>query len=178
MVNLFSVCKMINPKRRNKFLTLGLLTLSMTGTYSEGHAREMIEYPRVKLRTLDKGTARTQTYDANVGDTLKFGDLYMKVQTCQKSGPLEQPESAAFIQIWKVEAESKPKWLFSGWMFASSPALSAMDHPLYDVWVVDCLGDPINAGEQNSATNAQGEDTDKNISIENGASPDQESAPQ
>lgn len=81
------------------------------------------------------------TFDAKVGNTLKFGKLYMKVLSCQKSAPTDQPESAAFIQIWEITPEQKPEWVFSGWMFSSSPALSAMDHPLYDVWVVDCLPD-------------------------------------
>lgn len=81
------------------------------------------------------------TFDAKVGNTLKFGKIYMKVLSCQKSAPTDQPESAAFLQIWEVTPEQKPEWVFSGWMFASSPALSAMDHPLYDVWVVDCLPD-------------------------------------
>ncbi len=101
--------------------------------------REMIEHPAVRLRSLDKITARTRTFEAEVGQTLKFGSLYIKVQTCKKAAPVEQPESAAFLQIWEHETGKDPEWVFSGWMFASSPALSAMDHPIYDVWVLDCL---------------------------------------
>ncbi len=102
-------------------------------------AREMTTFPRVKLQTLDKATARTQTFEARVGSTLKFGPLYIKVQSCQKSSPIDQPESAGFVQIWEVTPEEKAEWVFSGWMFASSPALSPMDHPIYDVWLIDCL---------------------------------------
>ncbi|MCB1784399.1 MAG: DUF2155 domain-containing protein [Alphaproteobacteria bacterium] len=97
--------------------------------------------PRIQLRSLDKITARTMTFDARVGSTLKFGSLYMKVQSCQKTTPIEQPESAAFLQIWEIDAKKQSHWVFSGWMFSSSPALSAMDHPIYDVWLIDCLDD-------------------------------------
>ncbi len=102
-------------------------------------AREMEPMPVVKLQSLDKITARSMTFEARVGSTVKFGPLYIKVQACQKAPPVEPPESAAFLQIWEVTAKEEAKWIFSGWMFASSPALSYMDHPIYDVWVLDCL---------------------------------------
>ena len=81
------------------------------------------------------------TFEASIGEILKFGPLYMKVQSCQKSSPIDEPESAAFIQVWEVDKNEEAKWVFSGWMFASSPSLSPMDHPIYDVWVLDCLDD-------------------------------------
>ena len=99
---------------------------------------EMIKYPVVRLRALDKITARTVSFDVNVGETVKFGDIYIRPQTCQEPPPIEEPESAAFLQIWERPNEDESKWIFSGWMFASSPGLSAMDHPVYDVWVLDC----------------------------------------
>ncbi len=100
------------------------------------------DYPSVRLRSLDKITARTMTFDAKVGDTLRYGPLYIKIQACRKAPPIERPESAAFLQVWEVTPKNESKWVFSGWMFASSPALSSMDHPVYDVWVIDCLGEP------------------------------------
>ncbi len=103
---------------------------------------EMSDFPIVKLQSLDKVTARTMTFEAKVGSTIKFGPLYIKVQACRKAPPIEKPESASFLQIWEVTPKNKANWVFSGWMFASSPALSAMDHPIYDVWVIDCLEDP------------------------------------
>ncbi len=100
---------------------------------------QMQAFPYVKLRMLDKITARTMTFDMQVGSTVKFGDIYVKAQTCQEPPPIEKPESAAFLQIWEDIPDGDAKWVFSGWMFASSPALSSMDHPIYDVWVLDCL---------------------------------------
>ena len=101
----------------------------------------MTDYPKVRLRSLDKITARTMTFDARVGTTIKFGSIYIKIQSCQKPDLQETPEAASFLQIWEITPDEQSKWIFSGWMFASSPALSAMDHPIYDVWVIDCLDD-------------------------------------
>jgi len=100
---------------------------------------EMEDYPRAQLQSLDKVTARTMTFEVDVGSTVKFGTIYIKIRSCRKAPPIEQPESAAFLQIWEVDTDEKAKWIFSGWMFASSPALSPMEHPIYDVWVIDCL---------------------------------------
>jgi hypothetical protein len=108
---------------------------------SPSFAIEYEEYPSIRLRSLDKITARTLTFDAQVGSTVKFGDIYIKIQSCRKPPPVEKKESAAFLQIWQVDKIKKEShWVFSGWMFSSSPALSAMNHSVYDVWVMDCLG--------------------------------------
>ena len=103
------------------------------------------------LRSLDKTYARTSTFEVPVGQTVKFGNtLFIRPQACRKTPPTKQPESAAFLQIWerippaavdkkKNNTQKKDtKWVFSGWMFASSPALSAMNHPIFDVWLIDC----------------------------------------
>lgn len=96
-------------------------------------------YPVVKLQSLDKVTARTMIFEARVGSTVKFGPLYIKIQACRKAPPIETPEAAAFLQVWEASVKKESQWIFSGWMFASSPALSSMNHPIYDVWVIDCL---------------------------------------
>ena len=109
---------------------------------------EMENKPYVRLRSLDKVTARTMTFEAQIGTTVTFGNLYIRVQTCRQSQPIEEPESAAFLQVWEDLvgkedlAVENTNWVFSGWMFASSPGLSHMDHPVYDVWVMECLDAP------------------------------------
>lgn len=127
-----------------------------------GAGATMIDHPVVKLQSLDKITARTMTFEARVGSTIKFGPLYIKVQACRKAPPIEQPEAASFLQIWEITAEDTANWVFSGWMFASSPALSPMDHPIYDVWVIDCLADTpsdeTTGPENESAADASGAD--------------------
>lgn len=123
---------------------------------SHAWAMSYEDYPIVRLRSLDKITARTMTFEAKVGSTVRFGDIFIKVNACRKPPPVEKTESAAFLQVWQVDKrEQKSRWVFSGWMFASSPALSAMDHPIYDVWVLDCLGkdpEPLPPPEEETAT--------------------------
>jgi len=91
------------------------------------------------LQGLDKVTARISSFEAPIGADVRFGTLDIVVKRCVKAPPEESPESAAFIEIKEVRPEEAPRVLFSGWMFASSPALSALEHPVYDVWVKDCL---------------------------------------
>jgi hypothetical protein len=114
-------------------------TVQVETNASPPPAPQMMDEPVVKLQSLDKVTARTMTFEVKVGTTVKFGPIYIKVQACRKAPPIATPESAAFLQIWEVTKKDESKWIYSGWMFASSPALSAMDHPIYDVWVLDCL---------------------------------------
>ena len=98
----------------------------------------------VALRTIDKLSARTHTFDIPVGKTVKFGEsLFIRVQACRKSAPIDQPESAAFLQIWERKSyEDESHWVFSGWMFAASPGFNAVEHAIYDVWLVDCQQGP------------------------------------
>lgn len=128
-----------NPNSKISICFLGALVLALISM--PAIARTMEDYPVVKLKSLDKITARTETFEARVGSTVKFDDLFIKVQSCRKSSPIDEPESASFLQIWEADNEGESRWVFSGWMFASSPALSPMDHPIYDVWVIDCLSD-------------------------------------
>ena len=97
-----------------------------------------IPMPVAVLQALDKITARVQTIEASVGDTLRFGTLQMIVRVCYRRPAEETPESTAFLDIWDMRRNETPQDVFRGWMFASSPALSAVEHPVYDVWLVDC----------------------------------------
>ncbi len=90
------------------------------------------------LQGLDKVTARVSTIEAPIGDTVRFGGLEIIARACDKRPPEETPESAAFLDIWEMREGEPAVSVFRGWMFASSPALSAMEHPVYDVWVLDC----------------------------------------
>jgi hypothetical protein len=91
------------------------------------------------LQGLDKTTARVSKFEAPVDKPVRFGTLTITVRDCRKRPPEEPPESAAFLEIQdKRPGDAEPRKLFSGWMFASSPALSALEHPVYDVGVLDC----------------------------------------
>ncbi len=97
--------------------------------------------PAAVLQALDKVTGRVRTIDAAIDQPVKFGSLDIVVRTCRKRPPEEPPESAAFLEIRDARAPQPGATVFSGWMFASSPAISALEHPVYDVWVLDCKGD-------------------------------------
>ena len=102
-------------------------------------------YDTVILETLDKISARVSRVEVPVGTTITFGSLKITQRHCDKRPPEETPESSVFIEIVEEFPDEQPKLEFSGWMFASSPALSALDHPVYDVWVVDCKNSSTSA---------------------------------
>ena len=95
----------------------------------------------VVLGGLDKVAARVNTFKDRVGQPVKFGTLEIIARTCVTHPPEEQPENAAFrprgLSRFTPQGQPRAK-VFSGWMFASSPALSALDHPVYDIWVLRC----------------------------------------
>jgi hypothetical protein len=94
---------------------------------------------KAKLQGLDKITARVSTIEATVGEPVVFGALQITVRACDKRPPEETPESAAYLDIVERKLNEASKQVFSGWMFASSPAVSALEHPIYDIWVLDCM---------------------------------------
>ena len=98
---------------------------------------QWIEGNKLVIQGLDKITARIQTFEVDVGKTYKFGVLDIFVERCVFSKPIFKPESLAFIKI-KDNSDRLSEVKFSGWMFASSPALSALENPVYDVSILDC----------------------------------------
>ena len=104
-------------------------------------AASNISMSHVVLRGLDKLTGRISTMTVAVGQKAQFGILDVYVRVCYTHPPEEIPENAAFLEIVEKKNRAEQK-VFSGWMFSSSPALSAMEHPVYDIWVLKCQGEP------------------------------------
>jgi hypothetical protein len=98
----------------------------------------MVEVGHLHLRGLDNLNGTASDFDMRVGETTRFGHLEITADACEV--PRDDPagDATAFLRIRDIR-ETRPR--FSGWMFASSPALSALDHPRYDVWVVSCSND-------------------------------------
>ena len=94
--------------------------------------------PVVVLQGLDKITARVSTFEIEVGKVGFFGVLSIEVKSCKKKPPTEPPEKVAFLVINDLKPGEKMIEVFKGWMFASSPGLNSLEHPVYDVWVLDC----------------------------------------
>jgi len=114
-----------------QFLSVLIVVLVSFPAYAE-------PYNTAVLQGLDKVTARVTTLRANVGETVRFGTLEIIVRHCDKRPPEETPESTAFLDIWEVRPGEAVLDLFRGWMFASSPGLNALEHPVYDIWVLGC----------------------------------------
>ena len=87
---------------------------------------------------LDKITGRIITFDAAVGETVQFGALQVTPRICYTRPPTESPNTDAFIEVDEVTLQGDVKRIFTGWMFAASPGLHAVEHPIYDVWLTDC----------------------------------------
>jgi hypothetical protein len=120
------------------YLIAGALSLTTALPTYAAIDENGLEMDTVVLGALDKVTARVNTLKGPVGMPVKFGTLEIMAQICITTPPEDPPESAAFIQIFQVQEGRDEQQVFGGWMFASSPALSAMDHPVYDVWVLGC----------------------------------------
>jgi hypothetical protein len=95
----------------------------------------------VILRGLDKTTGRAIDVAAPLGVPVRFGTLTITARYCYTVPPEEPPETNAFLQIDDGRVGEQLRRVFSGWMFASTPALSALEHPVYDVWVITCRTD-------------------------------------
>ncbi len=104
----------------------------------------MTPQPTAVLQGLDKITARISRFDAPVGQPVSFGTLSIVVRDCEKSAPEERPENAAFLEIYETRPGEQKQRRFSGWMFSSSPALSALEHAVYDVGLLECKGAAAN----------------------------------
>ena len=134
----------------------------VAGLVGAAHAATFVQKDKATLRALDKITGRSTDIEVFVGQPVVFGSLKVELEVCYQTPPEEAPESAAFLKIFSTQpvavetmdaavdanavetvSEENPE-LFSGWMYASSPGLSALEHPVYDVWVIRCTApDPV-----------------------------------
>lgn len=132
-------------------LILGVVITCLLSTVYclPAHSASYEPYKAAVLRGVDKITGHVEMFDAAVDEAVRFGTLYVTVRSCQKTPPEETPEAAAFLEIDEVKADAATQRWYSGWMFASSPALSPLEHPVYDVWVVDCKNKIETVGEPN-----------------------------
>jgi hypothetical protein len=106
----------------------------------------------VVLRGLDKVTGRAIDVNAPIGLPVRFGSLLITARYCYTVPPEEPPETTAFLQIDETKAGKTTKRMFSGWMFASTPALNGLEHPVYDVWVITCkTEEPASASSATAA---------------------------
>ncbi len=123
-----------------------------------------IDNPVAVFSGLDKITGRIISFDVLVDETVQFGALQVTPRACHTRPPTEPAQTTAFVEVDEITLANKIQRLFSGWMFAASPGLHAVEHPVYDVWLVDCklqMGpEPEKPAADEPATEAESEDTE------------------
>ncbi len=104
---------------------------------------QRIANPTAVFSGLDKITGRITSFDVAINETVQFGALQVTPRACYSRPPTETPNTDAFVEVDEVTLQNEIKRIFTGWMFAASPGLHAVEHPIYDVWLTDCTGGQI-----------------------------------
>ena len=95
---------------------------------------------------LDKVTATIKKFEVPVNATVAYGSLRVTPRKCYSRPADQQPKTTTFVEVDEVQLDGKRSRLFTGWMFAESPGLNAVEHPVFDVWLTNCKGAPETAG--------------------------------
>jgi hypothetical protein len=103
-------------------------------------ASAKIANPTAMFSGLDKVTGRIITFDVAVNETVQFGALQVTPRVCYTRPPSETPNTDSFVEVDEVTLQGEVRRIFTGWMFAASPGLHAVEHSIYDVWLADCKG--------------------------------------
>lgn len=101
---------------------------------------DRISHPTAVFSGLDKITGRIISFEVATDETVQFGSLQITERACFTRPSTEAPQTITFVQVDEVDAKKQYKRLFSGWMFAASPGLHGIEHPVYDIWLTDCKG--------------------------------------
>jgi hypothetical protein len=101
---------------------------------------QRIANPTAVFAGLDKITGRITSFDVAIDETVQFGALRVTPRACYSRPPTESPRTDAFLDVDEVTLQGEVRRIFTGWMFASSPGLHAVEHPIYDIWLKDCKG--------------------------------------
>jgi hypothetical protein len=112
---------------------------SVIGSLGTAQA-DRIKNPTAVFSGLDKITGRIVSFEVGIDETVQFGALQMTPRVCFTKPPTETPNTTSFIEVDEPATEGKTKRVFSGWLFAASPGLHGLEHPVYDIWLVDCKG--------------------------------------
>jgi hypothetical protein len=101
---------------------------------------DKIKNPTAVFNGLDKITGRIISFEVSVDETVQFGALQITPRVCYSRPATESPQTDAFLEVDEVTLENTYRRIFTGWMFAASPGLHAIEHAVYDVWLTDCKG--------------------------------------
>ncbi len=129
--------------------------LALPGSLAQA---EVIKNPIAVFAALDKVTGRISHLEIPIGKTVQFGALKVTPRVCDSRPPTEPPDTASFVEVDEVKLNGEEQRIFTGWMFAESPGLHAVEHPVYDVWLTSCKT-PEGAKPAESAANAPADAT-------------------
>jgi hypothetical protein len=115
---------------------------------------QRISNPTAMFSGLDKISGRITAFDAAIGETVQFGALQVTARACYSRPPTETPLTDGFVEVDEVTLQGEVRRIFTGWMFAASPGLHAVEHAIYDVWLVDCKGGAQAVVDAQPATSA------------------------
>ncbi len=118
-----------------KFLAATLLSCFM---FVPNINAERLTNPVAVFSGIDKITGRITTFDVYVDETVQFGALQVTPRVCYTRDETEAPKTTTFVEVDEITLDRKIRRIFSGWMFADSPGLNAVDHAVYDVWLDGC----------------------------------------
>ena len=129
--------------------------LPLAALLAAGSARaDKIKNPTAVFAGLDKITGRIISFEVSVDETVQFGALQITPRVCYSRPPTENAKTDGFIEVDEVTLDNKYRRIFTGWMFAASPGLHGIEHPVYDVWLTDCKGGSNVIAEQKDADDA------------------------
>lgn len=124
---------------RGPRLPLACLALALGAGLCPGVASaEVIRNPIAVFAALDKVTGRISHLEVPINNTVEFGALKVTPRVCDTRPPTEQPRTASFVEVDEVKLTGEVQRIFTGWMFAESPGLHAVEHPVFDVWLTSC----------------------------------------
>lgn len=115
-----------------------ILAAALIALFATGAAAQPVSNPVAVFTGLDKITGRITVFDVYIGETVQFGSLQLTPRACYSRPSTEAQDVSAFVQVDQVSLRATMRRIFSGWMFAESPALHAIDDAVYDIWLVDC----------------------------------------
>jgi hypothetical protein len=115
--------------------TAFLLAAMLVGTAAQA---ERLQNPVAEFAGIDKITGRIITFDVYMDETVQFGALQVTPRVCYSSPETEEPKTDAFVEVDEITLDRKIRRIFTGWMFAESPGLNAVEHAVYDVWLKSC----------------------------------------
>jgi hypothetical protein len=120
-------------------LRVGALALCLfAGSMSSAALADTIANPVAQFSGLDKITGRITAFDVYINETVQFGALQITPRACYTRPPTETQRTSVFVEVDQVSLRGTVERVFTGWMFADSPALNAIDHAVYDIWLIDC----------------------------------------